>query len=121
MEPILVPLGGPDLTKLIARDQVRPEDRDAYDAMKAFDERIERVLAANGGEVTCPRCHRSARGWPLRRPFPDRCGERQAATCLRDPEIILAERDGSARRELTDRITREQDGIAAAARLSESA
>ena len=121
MKPVLVPLDGPDLTKLITRDQVRPEDQDAYDAMKAFDERIERVLAANGGEVICPRCRRPARGWPLRRPFPDRCGERRAVTCLRDPEVIVAERGGGASRAMTDRLTRERDGIAAAARLGGSA
>ncbi|MGH3188219.1 MAG: hypothetical protein ACRDOL_13295 [Streptosporangiaceae bacterium] len=114
MKPVLVPLDGPPLTTLLTRDQVRPEDRDAYDAMKAFDERIARVLAANGGEVICPRSKRPSMGWPLRRP--NNCGDRQAVSCLRDPEIILAGRTG-APDDTAARIAREQDGIMSAARL----
>ena len=72
--------------------QVRPEDRDNFYAMKAFDARIARVLAENGGEVICPRCQRPATGWPLRRSRPDSCGDRAAVQCFRDPETVVNER-----------------------------
>lgn len=86
-----IPVDSPafDWTGLTA-DQVRPEDRDDFDAMKAFDARIARVLEENGGEVICPRCQRPATGWPLRRSRPDSCGDRAAVQCFRDPETVLA-------------------------------
>ena len=73
----------------LTRDDIRPEDLVAYDLLQAHDARIAAILAANGGEVICPRCRKPAVGWPLRRG--DRCGERGAVQCLRDPETVLAD------------------------------
>jgi hypothetical protein len=73
----------------ITREDVRPEDRDAFDRLKAFDARIEAVLAANGGDVICPRCRKPAYGWPLKRG--DRCNTPGAVHCMRDPETVLAD------------------------------
>lgn len=39
------------------------------------------------GTVICPRCHRKAVGWPLRRG--DRCSPKDWAVCLREPAVIL--------------------------------
>jgi len=80
------------------RDDIREEDLAAYDFIQAFNARIEAILAASGGEVICPRCRKPACGWPLRRG--DRCNERGAVYCLRDPEVVLADiarRDAAAK------------------------
>jgi hypothetical protein len=71
------------------RDDIRPEDLAGYDFLQAFDARIEAILAANGGVVICPRCREPAYGWPLKRG--DRCNERDAVHCLRDPGVVLAD------------------------------
>jgi len=78
----------------LTRDQLRPEDHGT-----AFDARIARVLAGNGGEVTCPRCKKPARGWPLERG--DWCSVKYAVYCMRDPEIVLADIARRAERRAT--------------------
>lgn len=80
------------------RSDIREDDLAAYDFIQAFGARIEAALAANGGKVICPRCSKPAYGWPLRRG--DRCGEKGAVHCLRDPEVVLADiaqRDAAAK------------------------
>jgi hypothetical protein len=74
----------------ITRERVRPEDRAAYDFIQEFDARIAKILAANGGEVICPRCRKPALGWPLKLPG-DRCRSKDAVACMRDPEVVLAD------------------------------
>jgi hypothetical protein len=86
----------------LTHDQLSPEDRSAYDTLTAFDARIAAVLDANGGEVICPRCNRPALGWPL--PRADRCSERRAVSCMRDPEVALTD---IARRAARQHRTRE--------------
>lgn len=46
--------------------------------MAAFDQRV-----ADHGLVTCPRCKREARGWPLKRA--DLCSPKHWVYCIRDP------------------------------------
>ncbi len=73
----------------LTRDQLRAEDRDAFDAFTAFGERIAAILAANDGQIICPRFGRPAFGWPLRRR--GFCNVEGAMSCLRDPEVVLAD------------------------------
>lgn len=73
----------------LAPEQLSPDDRAAYERVKAHDDRIAAILEANGGEVICPRCNRPTMGWPFKRP--DKCGGKDAVYCIRDPEAALAD------------------------------
>jgi hypothetical protein len=88
------PAGYPHTSQTLAAlgltpDQLLPGDRPAYDRIKAHDDRVAAILAANGGEVICPRCKRPTMGWPLKRR--DTCGGKDAVYCIRDPGAALAD------------------------------
>jgi len=77
----------------ITRENLSPGEQSYFDATKAYEDRVARILAENGGEVICPRCSRPALGWHLKRA--DRCNIPGAVYCMRDPQAIL---DDIARR-----------------------
>jgi hypothetical protein len=91
-EPALAPNTALDWDGL-TEDDVHPEEVGAFRAMKAFDAYVERTLSEHGGEIICPRCKRPTLGWPLKRP--DKCSEKRAVHCMRDPQAVL---DDIARR-----------------------